>query len=256
MEKIATLQSLRPLMFSAVAGKASVLTGSDRTETFGRLVMGELARFDGRARVLDIGCGTGLSVNDGHGAIALADICAAGEELWGCEPDPDIVPSRLLDHFALGTLEEAELPDSYFDVIYAHYVVEHVADPVAFLRKAFRILRPGGSLLFITPNERHYFVKVARVVAALRLEGTLLKYINKKAAIAHYPTRYLLNDGSAIEAAARNAGFRRSEFAYFEHGDIRDYFHPWLKWIPITLEKVMQFLGPSHLPGLVARLER
>ncbi|CAN5414441.1 hypothetical protein BH09GEM1_BH09GEM1_35650 [soil metagenome] len=247
---------LIPLDFDTVVGRANVFTDQNRLSTFGRLILGEISRFDGQARVLDVGCGNGLGVNQSAGVSALSEIQMASGELWGCEPDPDIVPSPLLNHFARGTLEEAELPDAHFDVIYAHYVVEHVADPKAFLAKAHRLLRPGGRLLFVTPNERHYFVKVARIVAALNLEEKVLGLINREAAEAHYPTRYLLNDAPDIERAGRETGFSQSEFAYFEHGDIRSYAPRPLRWIPIGMEKLMQAGGYSRLPGLVARMRR
>jgi SAM-dependent methyltransferase len=248
--------TLPSLNFDTVTNQLNVFTGRDRTETFARLVLSEARRFGGEARVLDVGCGRGLSVNNDPGASALAGIRSGSAELWGCEPDPDIVPSPLLHHFARGTLEDADLPRDYFDVVYAHLVVEHVADPIAFLSKALRILRPGGRLLFITPNERHYFVKVARLVAALHLEETVLNVIHKEGAKAHYPTKYLLNGAATIQRAARKVGFARAEFAYFEHGDVRSYFPRPLKWIPLTLEKLMRVAGPTRLPALVARLER
>ncbi len=250
------LQSLTPLAFDSVSDCLNLYADRDRTETFGRLVLSEIRHFGGTARVLDVGCGRGLSLNDGHGASVISQFRANGKELWGCEPDPDIVPNPLLHHFARGTLEEAELPDEYFDVVYAHLVVEHVADPVAFLRKAFRIMRPGGRLLFITPNERHYFVWVARLVAALRLEDAVLRVINKSAAEAHYPTKYLLNSAKKIDQLADEVGFRESKFAYFEHGDIRSYFPGPFRVIPLALERVMRAGGPTRLPGLVARLIR
>lgn len=248
--------SLPPLSFDSVVGRANNFTNRDRTETFGRLIMGEVGRLHGTARVLDVGCGQGLSVNDGHGSSALAAIRMGVGELWGCEPDPDVVPNPLLHQFVRGTLEDAELPEGYFDLVYAHLVVEHVTDPLAFLAKAFRVLKPSGRLLFITPNERHYFVKVARVVAALQLEEAILNIIHKGAAEAHYPTKYLLNGEKAIMRASRDVGFRTAVFAYFEHGDVRSYFHPLVRWIPTALERVMRFAGYNRLPGLVARLER
>src|SRR3954468_17309690 len=116
MNKPQTAASLPPLLLDTVAGQANIYTERDRTETFGRLIMGEVGRLKGTARVLDVGCGEGLSVNDGHGASALAAIHSGVRERGGCEPDPDIVPNPLLHHFARGTLEEADLPDNYFDL--------------------------------------------------------------------------------------------------------------------------------------------
>jgi SAM-dependent methyltransferase len=232
----------------------NICTDRDRTETFACLVLGAIEDAGGARRVLDVGCGAGLSADGDPTAAALAAIRRGAGELWGCEPDPTIVPHTLLDHFVVGSLEDADLPLGYFDVIYAHYVVEHVTDPPAFLKKAATLLRPGGILLFMTPNARHYFVKVARVIAALNLESPILRLIHRRAAEVHYPTRYLMNDMRTLEVQAEGAGFSRADAAYFEHGDLRDYFPGVLKSIPIALEHVVQAIGEESLPGMVVRL--
>ena len=48
-----------------------------------------------------------------------------------------------------------ELPDDWtgkFDVVTAHFVLEHVAEPVAILRDMKRCLAPGGMLFFSVPD--------------------------------------------------------------------------------------------------------
>jgi SAM-dependent methyltransferase len=38
------------------------------------------------------------------------------------------------------------MPSGSFDVVHAHQVLQHVADPVAALREMMRVCRPGGSV--------------------------------------------------------------------------------------------------------------
>jgi len=54
-------------------------------------------------------------------------------------------------------LEEADIPENEFDCLYAIYVFEHVQNEHAFLKAAARVLKPGGSLFFITPNGYQIF---------------------------------------------------------------------------------------------------
>ena len=46
--------------------------------------------------------------------------------------------------FAVGDVHALDFPDDTFDVVHAHQVLQHVADPVAALREMRRVTRPGG----------------------------------------------------------------------------------------------------------------
>ncbi len=50
------------------------------------------------------------------------------------------------------SLEEGEFAPDSFDAITLFYVLEHVRDPRAALRRVFRWLRPGGQLLLRVPH--------------------------------------------------------------------------------------------------------
>src|ERR1700753_3282735 len=45
---------------------------------------------------------------------------------------------------AVGDVHGLQLPPGSFDVVHAHQVLQHVADPVAALREMMRVTRPGG----------------------------------------------------------------------------------------------------------------
>lgn len=97
-------------------------------------------------RVLDVGCGpgsitVGLAAAVAPGAVlgidlAGADVLAIGRAL-AAEQGLTNVHFAQEDLFALRAAEP-------FDVIYAHQVLQHLADPVAALRAMRALLRPGG----------------------------------------------------------------------------------------------------------------
>ncbi len=57
----------------------------------------------------------------------------------------------ILSMFEDFTLLEGTPP---YDAVFAVYVLEHVAEPVAVLAMARRVLRPGGRLFVVVPNAR------------------------------------------------------------------------------------------------------
>jgi SAM-dependent methyltransferase len=98
------------------------------------------------ARLLDVGCGTGLFLH-------LAQ--ASGMQGQGIELSASAVRyarTRYGLDVHEGTLESADLPTDAFDVVVMWHVLEHLPDPVASLQRVTRLLAPGGLLLIAVPN--------------------------------------------------------------------------------------------------------
>jgi SAM-dependent methyltransferase len=97
-------------------------------------------------RLLDVGCGNGQF---------LALMRNEGWDVEGQEVDPRAAESALRTYgirVRVGRLEAIGYPDDNFDAVVLNHVIEHVHDPVEILRECRRILRPGGSVVAVTPN--------------------------------------------------------------------------------------------------------
>jgi 2-polyprenyl-3-methyl-5-hydroxy-6-metoxy-1,4-benzoquinol methylase len=101
----------------------------------------------GAGRLLDVGCGMGFF---------LERASAAGWECWGCEPSPAwaAIAERRLGRGRVfrGPLEQMPSEDRRFDLVTAWDVLEHIFDPVPFLRRTAALLAPGGRVFLRTPN--------------------------------------------------------------------------------------------------------
>lgn len=96
-------------------------------------------------RTLDIGCGDGTS---------LLEMKALGADPHGTEFDENVKPVAAtlgLDiHF--GDLSTAPWEEHSFDMVSMNQLLEHTADPIAFLKLAKRLLKPNGKLQMSFPN--------------------------------------------------------------------------------------------------------
>lgn len=98
------------------------------------------------AHILDVGCG--------NGAMLKALKVRGCLNLSGVEIDPAAADRARQRGFEVvtGELVDANWPAASFDLIRLGHVIEHVCDPVAVLRRAFDLLRPGGFIYGETPN--------------------------------------------------------------------------------------------------------
>jgi 2-polyprenyl-3-methyl-5-hydroxy-6-metoxy-1,4-benzoquinol methylase len=100
----------------------------------------------GTGRLLDFGCGNG---------IFLQRMAAQGWDVLGLDTSADVV-ARVQTDFGLpalvGTLPHPHLTPGSFSVITLWHALEHVHQPLAVLRAAYRLLAPGGRLIVATPN--------------------------------------------------------------------------------------------------------
>lgn len=96
-------------------------------------------------RLLDIGCGLGD---------VLAQMTQLGWLAEGIDTDPNVVGQARARglQVQLATLEGQGYADGTFDAVSAKHVLEHVAEPVAFLTECRRVVKPGGRVVIFTPN--------------------------------------------------------------------------------------------------------
>lgn len=197
-------------------------------------------------RVLNLGAGpaTGSAVRAIRGEVAA---------VVGADPDPVVLRNDELDEARVIEGERLPFPDGAFDLVYADYVLEHVERPAPFLAETRRVLKPGGSFFFRTPNRRHYVALISRctphwfhLLVANRARGL--------PADAHDPwlTHYRLNSVRAIEAAGRAAGFRMFEFRLFEPEPSYLMFHPIAFLLGVGYERAVN--STRLLSGLRANI--
>jgi SAM-dependent methyltransferase len=91
--------------------------------------------------LLDVGCGPGTITAD------LSARLAPGKVL-GIDAAAAVVDAARRDHpgvaFETGDVYALACEDAAWDIVHAHQVLQHLADPVAALREMRRVVKPGG----------------------------------------------------------------------------------------------------------------
>ena len=112
----------------------------------------KLAIFNPQSRVLDVGCGAG----DLAGEIAKR----YQSETYGIDINKIAInkAKKIGIKAVIGDLDEG-LPyqKSFFDVVIAAEIIEHLINPDHFLKETLRVLKDGGYLVITTPNLAAWF---------------------------------------------------------------------------------------------------
>ena len=139
--KFAPLHKMNPVRLGYVTRQIAAQHGRDL----------DAARpFDG-LRILDIGCGGGL---------LSEPMARLGAEVVGADAAARNIPVARLHaermglsiDYRLATAEDLAEQGEAFDAVLNMEVVEHVADPLAYLTACARLLRPGGLMTTSTIN--------------------------------------------------------------------------------------------------------
>ena len=103
--------------------------------------------------VLDVGCSVG--------ALGASIKASTGAQVTGIEYSPAMAAEaeKVLDRVFVGdataVIDGSTLEGMQFDAIIFADVLEHLPDPWLVLRRAVRLLTPGGRIIASLPNIRH-----------------------------------------------------------------------------------------------------
>lgn len=115
-------------------------------------------------RLLEVGCGIGTD---------LARFARGGAKVTGIDLSQTAI-DLARKNFTLNNLRAEELrvgngealpyPNEVFDVVYGHGVIQYTADPAQLIRECHRVLKPGGTGIFMVYNRVSWLNALSKVM--------------------------------------------------------------------------------------------
>lgn len=154
---------------------------------------------------LDVGCG--------HQILSAwrfdreKELVARCEKVVGIDADgPSVSKHRSIVEVHVGDAGSLPFEDDSFDLVTANMVVEHFSDPAKVFSEIRRVLKPGGTFLFHTPNVWGHTTIAARCVPNF-VKTRLIYLLTRREAEDVFPTYYRVNSRTKIKHLADRHGF-------------------------------------------------
>jgi SAM-dependent methyltransferase len=162
-------------------------------------------------RILDVGCADGRMLDLCRRAFPNAS-CIEGVEF---SPEAAQNARRRGYTVHVGNIDDLELKEDHYDLVFLQQVIEHVFDPTAVIHKLHRAVRDGGRVCFETPTSE----AIDRRFGEKRYWGGY-----------HFPRHFNIFDERNFGAICERAGFAVLGVAYrFQPVHWVWTVHHWLK---------------------------
>ncbi len=159
--------------------------------------------------VLEIGFGPGVAAG------MIADLTPDGH-VAGIDHSPDMLAMAELRNrraimeerieFTLGTADELPYDDESFHKVFAVNVLHFWPDGTKELAECFRVLKPGGTVLFFLTHPRSWFKGLGKTGVFIAREAQDIELMLARAGFTQTETRpFASEDGNGFAVLAKKA---------------------------------------------------
>ena len=197
-------------------------------------------------RVLDLGCGRG----------GLSEkLSNMGIDIDGIDIDFQSLQNHRNKTIQLYNGDSNTLPfksNSYTTII-SSWTLEHLQEPLRTFQEINRILKPGGSFIFLTPHKNHPIV-LANMISKIMptLQNNLVKILYDRDDTDTFPVYYLANTEISINQLTKKAGLRSAQIQIIKDPTYLAFNQIMFK-LSVLLEKIMSKNWGIHLIGTIQK---
>ena len=163
-----------------------------------------------KEKFLEIGCGNGFML--------LEALKLGFKNVKGIEPSKDAISfadDKIKNFIQHGIFDENYIENKKYDLVFIAMIIEHVVDSNKFLENIYNVLKPGGVVICICHNERHFLAKILK---------------------ENHP---IINDEhvAVFNEKALNLIFKKNKFLDVKVRNLKNYYSLgyWLKMMPIPM---------------------
>ncbi len=188
-----------------------------------------LETVDKDTRILDVGCG--------HSNL-LQESYEKTPHTYGIDPETDVIHRNpFIKDIRTEFVEKMSFEDNFFDVVVSAWVLEHLANPHEAFSEIYRVLKPGGVVIFLTPNVWNYNVWLIRLIPE-RFHSFFTKKLYGRQDNDTFPKEYKINSLGKIRKVLSSIGFEEEEL--LTNGDPSYIsFNTFTFKIAVFLEKIL-----------------
>ncbi len=157
---------------------------------------------DKKTRLLDLGCG--------HSDF-MKEVYNKTKHIYGIDSDEEAIEKNTtIKNKIVGFADKMPFADNFFDLIILTWVIEHLNNPHQIFKEAHRVLKPGGKIIFLTPNVWNYNVWIIRVIPNI-FHKPLVSYFYNRQENDTYPKKYKLNSIGKIDKILLPIGLKKCQ---------------------------------------------
>lgn len=198
--------------------------------------------------ILDAGCGSGASI--------LFNLVGRANKLIGIDLvkfDPILSQAGII--LLNNDLSKIDIDDSSVDLVISRSVLEHLSDVESIYKEIHRILRPGGSFLFLVPNLWDY-VSIISYLIPNKFHAFIISKLTEREAKDVFPTYYKSNTERSIKGLASITSFDVESIEHLGQYPYMLEFNGFIFYIGVLYDKLItRFSKLKYLRGwLLAEL--
>jgi ubiquinone/menaquinone biosynthesis C-methylase UbiE len=152
--------------------------------------------------VLDAGCGKGIFFRyPWRSQVQL---------LVGCDVEGSVSCNPNISSGICADLMQLPFVQDSFNIVFSHYVLEHLEDHHVVFSEFCRILKHGGKLIVLTPSKYHYVSTLSRMTPHWFHEA--VSKVRGNVEHDAFPTKYVANCKGELVRHAEKSGLVLREF--------------------------------------------